>query len=309
MSETLQQVVLKKMRKFSSRLKNMTAVEGNLENESLNVEITYHPDGKVEKELRYQSNGNVEEEHEYIYDSSGRIVLHNWSMPMDEVEQSERTERDEQGKVIREVKLYYGEEGESSNYLYDEKGRILGVKFCDEEGTLIQEEHLIYNDLDKIIQRKVTDHAAGNNSETHYIYNEKGQLVGQSELNEKGELVSRTVIEHDENGNDISLIQYNPKNEVTQRVVNTYDDQGRIIHRLASGSFTRIYTYEYDEAGRLIDESTTDENNTLISRSSFHFDEAGRLINETAYEMDLTHSGRDMAMAYRYEYEILNSKF
>jgi hypothetical protein len=76
-----------------------------------------------------------------------------------------------------------------------------------------------------------------------------------------------------------------------------------MISRTTSGFYTRIYAYEYDDAGRLIDETTTDENGALISRSSYQFDEAGRLIHETAYEKDLTHSGRDMAMAYRYEYE------
>ncbi|MEP7264122.1 MAG: RHS repeat domain-containing protein [Bacteroidota bacterium] len=304
MSEAIQKTAVKKMRRYSGSLKNLKEDGMSNDKEMLSIEIIYRADGKAEGELRYNTSGQLEEKHEYIYDDAGRLILHNWNMPIDEVEQSERTERDEKGRVLREVKLYYGEEGDSINYLYDDKDRVIEIKSLDEEGAEVHNEKLEYNEKGHIISRKVVDHHGGLSSGVSYIYDEKENLVGQSEMNDKGELLFRTVIEQDANGNDISIIQYNPKNEITQRVMNTYDENNRVIKRLASGMYARIYTFEYDDAGLLATESATDENGTLISRSSYHYDEEGRMIHETSYEMDLTHSGRDMAMTYRYEYEM-----
>lgn len=303
MSEAIQKTAVKKMRRYSGSLKNLKEDGMSNDKEMLSIEITYRADGKAEGELRYNTNGQVEEKHEYIYDDAARLIMHNWSMPIDEVEQSERTERDEKGRVLREVKLYYGEEGDSVNYTYDDKDRVIEVKSLDEEGNELHVESVEFNDKGHIVSRKVVDHQGGLSSSVAYIYDEKENLVGQTEMNAKGELMFRSVMTQDENGNDISIIQYNPKGEVTQRVVNTYDENNRVIKRLASGMYTRIYNFEYDDAGLITMESATDENGTLISRSSFQYDEEGRMIHETSYEMDLTHSGRDMAMTYRYEYE------
>jgi YD repeat-containing protein len=301
MSETIQQKAVTRMKKYSGSLKNLRGTEQQ-EEETLSLEIIYYPDGRTKEELRFNKNGQVEEQHEYIYDSGNRIIMHNWSMPLDEVEQSERTERDEEGRVTREVKLYYGEEGESASYSYDDKGRMCSVKYCDEEGALVQEEKITFNDQDKVASRTIFDGEGKQVSGTIYMYNDKGLLTGQEEVGAENEKLFETVFEYDEQGNEINIIRRTPKNQIAQRVINTYDEHNRVIKRLASSNFTRIYTYEYDEAGRLADETATDENGTLVSRSSFQFDAEGRLIHETSYEMDLTHSARDMAMAYRYEY-------
>jgi YD repeat-containing protein len=302
MSETLEKKQVRKMKKYSGSLKEIKNNE-LAGPEILTSETHYFPDGRIQQEFRYNRNGVVEEKHEYIYDEEGRILLHNWSMPMDEVEQSEKTERNEKGKVVREVKLYYGEEGESVVYDYDEKGRVIHLKQADEEGTTVQEEFLEYNDQDKLVAKRVMDSNGRQIMKTEYTYNDAGLLTGQVEYDDKDAKISQTVIEIDDKGNDVSLIQYNAKNEVKQRLHNTYDEQNRITRRLASGTFTRIYIYEYDENGKLCDEHTTDEHGNTISRSGYTFDEEGRMIHETSYEMDLTHSGRGMAMAYRYEYE------
>ena len=301
MNETVQQKAVTRMKKYSGSLKNLRNKEQGNE-EVLSLEIIYFPDGRTKEEMRYNKNGVVEEQHEFIYDAENRMILHNWSMPLDEVEQAEKIERDEKGRVVREVKLYYGEEGDSAMYSYDEKGRVASIKFTDEEGEIVQEEKLTYNDLDKVTSRIMVDGTGKQVSGTNYIYDDKGVMTAQEETGEKGEKQFDTVFEHDENGNEISVSRRTDKNKITQRVVNTYDENNRLIKRLASSNFTRIYTYEYDETGRLVDETATDENGTLISRNSMHFDEEGRLTHETSYEMDLTHSARDMAMTYRYEY-------
>ena len=145
------------MKKYSGSLKELTS--GN-NKEFLSLQVHYD-NGKVSKELRYDKNSNLEEEHEFIYDENGKLIMHNWVMPQDEVEQSEKTERDEKGRVVREVKLYYGEEGESTSYEYDDKGRLIHISHRDEEGELVQQEKLEYTDSDKVTTASMFDPADG----------------------------------------------------------------------------------------------------------------------------------------------------
>lgn len=305
MSETLQQTKVKTMRKYSCKLKrnNFGSVNEDLES-SLFIEISYHPDGRMEQELRYNKEGEVEERHEYIYDSGNKLILHNWSMPLDEIEQSEKTERDDKGRITREVKMYYGEEGDYSVYKYDEKDNPVSVEIYDEEGNKMHEELLTYNDAGKVVTKKTIDHAGNKTAEYSYSYDASGNLAEQVEKNEDGVLQSKTVFEKDEKGNDLSIVQYNSAGEITQRMNNTYDENGRVIQRVSSGFYTRIFTYQYDDAGNLVDETAADENGNVISRNSFEYDVSNHLVHETIYEMDLTHSGRDTALIYRYEYDL-----
>jgi hypothetical protein len=71
---------------------------------------------------------------------------------------------------------------------------------------------------------------------------------------------------------------------------------------VSRGFYTRISNFEYDELGRIVEESLSDENGFVISRSNFEYNEKGELIGEIIYETDLTRAGRDTHLSYRYEY-------
>ena len=96
---------------------------------------------------------------------------------------------------------------------------------------------------------------------------------------------------------------------VTKEGTKTYinylfdNESGKQIKRIARGFFTRIAEFEYDEKGNVMDEITKDENGTIISRNSFEYNENNLLVFETYFEIDLTHSGRDVNIANRFEYE------
>ena len=294
----------KTIRKFSCKLKQASFGNlSNVEDRKLAVETSFNQDGKVIREVRFNVDDEKEEIHDYTYNSNHKLMMHHWQMPLDGVEEAEKMERDEKDRLIREVKLYSGEEGESVCYIYDEKDRVLVAEYKDEEGSLTLREDYEYNDWDTLLARKITDHLEGHNRVLRFVYNDKKNLSEHDEFDAAGALISKTVYEQDEKGNDVSIVQYNAKNLVKQRVISTFNEEGKLIKRISSGNYTRIVQFEYDESGNIIDEITTDDNGIIISRNSFEYDEKSHLVYETFYEMDLTHNGRDTNMAARYEYD------
>ncbi len=304
MSETINKQKLKAVRKFSCKLKQESfgSLSGD-EVRSLAIETFFNEEGLTIKEIRYNKNNEQEEIHEYTHDNNKKVIFHHWLMPLDEVEEAEKMERDSNGRLNREVKIYGGEEGESITYYYDEKGLVIAVEHKDEEGVLTSREDFTYNEHQLLSGRKLSDLAEGKNKSYEFFYNDKNNLVQQLEYDALGKLARKTLYEQDENGNDISIVQYNEKGDITQRMQSIYGDNGKLKKKISSGFFARIVEYDYDETGNLIDEITTDDNGAIISRNSFEFDENNHLVFETFYEIDLTHSGRDTNIANRFEYD------
>lgn len=294
---------LKSVNKYTCKLKQDTfgSITGE-EVKTLAYVTSFNEDEMVTKEVRYDSNGKIEEIHDYVYDQHKKVIEHHWSMPQDGVEESERMERDENGRLLREVKLYGEEEGESINYFYDEKDNVKTAEYKDEEGELTLKEEFEYTENKTLLFRKTTDFVEGKSKSFKFIYNDNKKLAEMHEFDTDGNLVTITKYVQDDKDNDVSIVQYNNKNEITQRVSSTYDESGKKLKRIARGFFTRISDYEYDDHGNLLNETTTDENGVIINRNSFEFDENHKIVFETYYEIDLTHSGRDTNNANRYEY-------
>ena len=82
---------------------------------------------------------------------------------------------------------------------------------------------------------------------------------------------------------------------------------GRIKRKIAKSSYVRITAFEYDEQGRVIEESLSDQNDFVISRTRLTYDDDGRIAEETIYETDLTRSGRDTHLSNRFEYVSLEN--
>jgi YD repeat-containing protein len=303
MSETMQEQKLKSVRKYASKLRqvNFGAVEVD-DQSRLVTEVHYGENGKVSKEIRYNSNGQQEEIHEYAYDDKDRLLEHRNAMPLDDVEEHEKTEHDDKGRVIREVKMYGDDEGESAVYEYDDAGRLKALKRYDEEGKCTEEEEMQYDAEGRMSMRIVKDHHAGKTTEIDFIYNSEGKLQEQVEK-ENGKTAVRTVFEYDAAGHDVSVAQYNASGNLAQKVESEFDEEGRLIKRISRGFYTRIYNYRYDDSSRLTDETVMDENNNVISRHAYEYDDQGRVALETIYEMDPTHSGRGTTVAHRFEYE------
>ena len=304
MAEVINENKIKTIRKYSCKLKQDSfGVISGEEQSTLAFETNYNPDNHVTREVRFSKTGEIEEIHDYTYDQNKKVVHHHWTMPLDGVEETEKMERDEKGRLLREIKLYGADEGESVNYIYDVKGNVIAAEYKDEEGNPTLKEEFEYTGNETLLTRRTTDFIEGKNKFIKFIYNDKNNLAEQQDLDDKGGIITKTLYEQDENGNDVSIVQYNSKNEITQRVNTTYNESGKQIKRIARGFFTRIAEFEYDEKGNVLDEITKDENGTIISRNSFEYNENNLLVFETYFEIDLTHSGRDVNIANRFEYE------
>ena len=99
---------------------------------------------------------------------------------------------------------------------------------------------------------------------------------------------------------DVQLVHLGEK---IHQVITSYDDLHRPVIRKSSGFYTRITNYTYDEKGNLTEESLSDENGMVITRSLHDYDENNRLVADAYYETDLTRGGRDTSLGSRYEYE------
>lgn len=276
----------------------------DVEDEPVLSSITqYDEQAHLVEEVKYDSDGEIEERHHYKYDNAGRVVEYKMEMPVDEVEESTRTTRNEKG-FATSIQKFYGEDGgEKREFTYNCLEEVESVSHYDEEGMLEQKEVFSYDEKKRLMKREVYD---GNNlftKITTFFYGENDLPVEQIEYDGKNNLLNKIVFTHDDHGNEIKVLQTNDKGEKTTVIITQYDDLHRPVHRKSSGFYTRITQYAYDEKGNLTEESLSDENGMVITRSLHDYDENNRLAADAYYETDLTRGGRDTSLGSRYEYE------
>ncbi len=263
----------------------------------------YDEQGRIEEEIKFDADGEIEERHHYTYDTNGKVIEYKMEMPLDEVEESTRTTRNEKGFALTVQKFYGDDAGEKRTYTYNHLEEVESIAEFDEEGILQQKEFFTYDDKKRLLKRELHDADNKPLKATTFSYGENDQPLEQMEYDNKNNLLSKVVFTYDDNGNEIKIIQTNEKGEKTAQVITQYDDFHRPVHRKSSGFYTRITTYAYDEKGNLTEESLSDENGMVITRSLHDYDEDNRLAADAYYETDLTRGGRDTSLGSRYEYE------
>ncbi len=275
-----------------------------VEDEPVLASITqYDEQGRVVEEVKYDLDGEVEEHHHYKYDNAGRVIEYKMEMPSDEVEESTRTTRNEKGFATC-IQKFYGEDGgEKREFSYNHLDEIASILHFDEEGVLEQKEVFSYDDKKRLQKREVYSGNDKLEKSTVFNYGENEQLLEQIEYDDKNNLLSKVVFTYDEHGDEIKTLQTNSKGEKTNQIITQYDYLHRPVIRKSSGFYTRITNYAYDEKGNLTEESLSDENGMVITRSLHDYDENNRLAADAYYETDLTRGGRDTSLGSRYEYE------
>lgn len=256
-------------------------------------------------EQKFDDGGDPEETHIYRYDERGNLVEHVMEMPMDGIVERFVTTRNAEGLPVIIVKFYGDDPGEKVEYVFGAHGHPVEVLRHDADGAFESKEELEYNDQQLLVKRILTEV----NSEPKiflFAYNDKGLLMKEEELEGKDKPVSRVEYTYNEDGKETSVNKFNGENKLVSLVKSEYDDNGRLARRISKGYYTRISLYEYDEQGRLLEESLSDENGFVISRNRMEYDESGRVSHETVYETDLTRAGRDTHLAHRYEYEFFS---
>jgi YD repeat-containing protein len=270
--------------------------------EELTWQAVFDENGHLNEEWKLQHGESSPEIHKYIYDEKGRLLEHHLSIPDDGIEERFVTKRDEQGRATEICKYYGDDPGERTVYSYDKGDDPIEVTIYDADGEFERKEEVTYNDQQHIAKRIVTP-ADGQKRIYDYSYNDKGWLMKVEEKDEKDKLLGRQEHEYTPEGLETRIRQTNGDGKQINEIISEYDALGRLIRKTTRGFHIRIHAYEYDEAGNIIEESLSDENNFVISRNRFEFDPEKRLLHETVYETDLTRAGRDTHLSNRYEYE------
>ncbi len=295
---------IKTIKRFTSPLRSILRGGDNdaEAGEKLSLQADYDTRNLLISEQKFDDDGEPEEMHIYRYDEKGHLVEHVMEMPLDGIVERFVTTRDGSGHPVMIVKFYGDDPGEKVEYVIGTHGLPLEVLRHDADGEFESREELEYDDRQQLVKKNLKE-ADSKQKQYLFMYNEKGLLVQEEERDGDGKMVSRLEYAYNEDGKEVSLLKYNPENKAVSSVKSEYDENGRLSRRISKGFYTRISLYEYDDQGRLLEESLSDENGFVISRNRMDYDESGLVVYETVYETDLTRAGRDTHLAHRYEYE------
>lgn len=162
------------------------------------------------------------------------------------------------------------------------------VTFTSDEGVLMQK---IYYNADGLKYSTVV-----------YEYDGKGQLAKESYYGVNMAPESYTVYEYDDKGTltKESYFEAIDAEEFAElgHTSYEYNDAGLLLRAENHGTPGGIYTYTYDNDGRLIKEEYSDLEGTLISSTQYAYDADGRLISKA---IDNVAFGEKSSESYEYD--------
>jgi YD repeat-containing protein len=291
------------VRRYSTSIVSMLRQSSQEEQpEELTLEAKYNDKGLLISEWKLQHGETSAELHTYAYDPQGRLLLHQLEIPDEGIEEKFVTQRNANGQAVEIQKFYGDDPGERTVYVYGENGEPSAITAYDADGDFDKCEKFTYDDQKRMVKREVKK---SDNSETvlEYAYNDQGLLAAVTEKDAKGNLLSRQEHDYTMEGLEARILLFNESGKQITEILSLYDENGRLVSKKSISYYTRIQRYEYDDAGNVVEESLSDENDFVISRTRYDFDDNSRLISETIYETDLTRAGRDTHYSNRYEYE------
>lgn len=294
---------MKTIRKYSTQIRSIlrSTSDQDQNTEVLTQEEEYDAKNLLVLEKRFSMDGELEEVHSYVYDEQGRLLTHLLEIPEDRISEKFVTTRNADGNPVKIVKFYGDDEGEKTEYEFGTNAEVVKIIRFDADGELEANEELEYDDQSKLVARNISSPVDGNKNYRFY-YDENSQLIKEEELDDNGAVLSFVEIDYDEEGRETYVSRYNEAGKMLSQQVSEYDEMGRLARRIAKGFHVRITAFEYDEQGRVVEESLSDQNDFVISRTRLSYDNDGRIAEETIYETDLTRSGRDTHLSHRFEY-------
>jgi uncharacterized protein RhaS with RHS repeats len=170
--------------------------------------------------------------------------------------------------------------------------------------SLKPKRDLEYDDQSKLMVRKIVSPMDGNKC-YRFSYDEKSNLIKEEDFDENEQLSGYVEIHYDEENRETYVSRFNEDGKMISQLLTEYDELGRVKRKISKSAHVRITSFEYDESGRVIEESLADQNDFVISRTRLMYDDEGRIAEETIYETDLTRSGRDTHLSNRFEYVLL----
>jgi antitoxin component YwqK of YwqJK toxin-antitoxin module len=252
-------------------------------------------------DIKYYDNGNIKSE--ATYDENGRAVRYS--------------EYDNNGNIIKETDFATAGEGNAfciRRYEYDENGRMSSINIENHDSSAGIASRVITDydeqgNIESVRNFEVVENDDGTREET--AYDNAGRPI-------------ETVVYGYENltyGIERTLTEYNEEDYVTRETVYTnvfYDSEdGRII-RTENLELRSDVTFEIDDMGRIIRETTTtgryDMYGEQTERTEYEYGDNGSITKETFYN-DTTNSGtvteydEDGNRTARTEYKVKDESF
>lgn len=259
--------------------------------------------GNVVRESKFDSSGELEERNEYRYSPGGKLIEHVLLFAIEDVTERRVLRRDEQDRLLEELKMYGDDTGERMVYSYDDADHVLSVVRYDEEGELDFREEFTYDEKGDLATRNKFDRDSRVVEQLEVRRGDQLEMV-QVEYNESGKPVSTTVSKFDAAGNEVSNLQTSPDGKLISAVYSSYDDRGNAVERVYKDFYSKTIRSEYDDQYRLLSQELFDSTGLLLRKNVYEYDENGNVITEQVFEIDASGGGRDKHYGARYEYEL-----
>lgn len=295
---------IKTIRRFNQQYKSFSFSElmKKADDEYLELVVEMDSQGNVVRESKFSPDGELEERSEYVYSKGGKLLEHTLLYAIDDVTERKAYTRDDQDRLLSEVKLYGEDAGERMEYHYGAGDKVNAIVRHDEEGELDYKEEITYDEKGELASRKKY-HREGSLIYSLEVKRDVGATIEEHEFELDGTLKALTITAVDADGKEISSVQQNDKGKLISAVYSRYDDRGNLLERNYKDFYSKTIRYEYDEVNRMLTQELFDSTGLLLRKNIYEYDEAGQLAVEQVFEIDTSRGGRDKHYGNRYEYD------
>jgi YD repeat-containing protein len=295
---------IKSIKRYNQSYKNFSFSDptSHAEDEFMELEVAMDLNGNATQEIKYTQDGEIEEKNSYSFNEKGKLLSHELMYVLDDVTEKRVLTRNEKGFLVKEVKYYGSDSGESTIYEYNDKDNVVAIVHYDEEGNFVTREEISYDEKDNVSMRAVYDEKKNLQSKTTFTSTDR-KTIEEYEYDSKEALVSKTVIRFNDLDKEESSVQTNPQGKLITAITNKFDDRGNVIEKVYKDFHSKTVRYDYDDNNRLISQELFDDSGLLLRKNLYEYDDDGNVVAEQNYEMDTTRGGRDKHYGTRYEYE------
>lgn len=287
---------------FEHKLLNF-GEEGMHQTEYLSLVSAYDEKGNLVEEQKLNPGNEVEEIHTFNYNENGKLMSHVMQLVMDEATETLQNHRDEKGRIVKEVKLYGNDPGETTSYVYDDKDQVIEIHKTDEEGEDEFKEIIDYDEKGNLLRRTKLNASGSVIEKMELSYDDHGNILSKSEYEGENNLSNKTEYTYDEKNRFISSVQKTAEGKLTESVTCVYDERDNLVERNIRDFHPRIIKFTYDDKNQCIEEEIYDQFGNMSAKNIYEHDEYGNVITELNYNMDINRMSRESNSGHRFEYE------
>jgi len=253
-------------------------------------------------EITYLANGAVEQRCEYKYNDKGLVIEEILINADGDVDEKKAYEYNEKDVLIKGFLIYQDESFDTTEYHYDESGKLIEKVTIDPDGEPESRKEINYeNDL---VTREAYFDAEGNLlEENKYTYDEKGNETEVSRYHAGDGKTIRNEYVYNEEGKRTESYTYNTANEIVAKNLYKEDEKGQLVEIIEQDQFHKNTTVlAYDDKGNMIEQTETNQAGELSSRILRKFNSNNNL-EEVAVTIDRHGAGLNQNYMIHYDYE------